>query len=36
VREGWKEAAARARVAGDDGLLGGEAGNRFDDEEWRW
>lgn len=36
AREGWTEAAARARAAGDDHLLGEEVSTRFDEEEWRW
>ena len=35
-REGWAEAAARARVSGDDKLLDPPVATFFDDSEWEW
>lgn len=35
-RDGWADAAAAMRAAGDDRLIIPEAPNRFDREDWEW
>jgi antitoxin MazE len=35
-REGWAEAARRARKCDEDRLLDAPTKTRFDDEEWKW
>jgi antitoxin MazE len=35
-RQGWKEAFQQMHEAGEDRLLSGEAGTKFDEAEWEW